>query len=157
MAAAGSAGDTAPNRAGLPDAGGFDASADAETTRATMESMMDSITRLQTQLAALSEDHDIFIQRCPDATFGESGPAVRELRYTRGMEYDRNRMTRIEEQLNTHNLRMNDIESSQGYFTSELTTVNETLGNMNTAITTLRSPVGTVTGPSGRRELLTGT
>ena len=70
MAAAGSAGDTAPNLFGIPDAGGFDAFADAETTRATMESMMDSITRLQTQIAALSEDHDIFIQRCPDASSG---------------------------------------------------------------------------------------
>ena len=99
----------------MPDAGGFDAAAEAEITRATMESMMDSITQLQNQFAAFNEDHDVFIQRCPDASHGEQGPAVRELRYTRGMEYDRNRMSRIEEQLDQHNLRMNDLESSQGY------------------------------------------
>ena len=99
-AAAGSAGPPTQDRAGLPDAdgidvGGFDAAAEAETTRATMESMMDSITTLQAQIAAFSEDHDVFIQRCPDASHGEQGPAARELRYTRGMEYDRNRMSRI--------------------------------------------------------------
>ena len=154
--AAGSAGDTAQNRAGMPDVGGFDATAEAETTRATMESMMDSITQLSKQFAAFNEDHDVFIQRCPDASHGEQEHAVRELRYARGMEYDCNRMSRIEEQLDQHNLRMNDIESSQSYVTGELTTVNETIGNMNTAITTMRSSVPTISGGSRTRELLTG-
>jgi hypothetical protein len=160
-AAAGSAGIPTQDRAGLPNAGGvdlggFDAAAEAETTRATMESMMDSITTLQTQIAAFYEDPDVFIQRCPDASYGEQGPAVRELRYAHSQEYDRVRMSRIEDQLNQHDLRMNDLESSQGYITGELTTVNETIGNMSTAITTMRSSVGTSTGPSRTRELLTG-
>ena len=132
-AAAGSAGPTTQGRAGMPDAGGFgiggyDAAAEAETTRATMESMMDAITTLQNQIAAFSEDPDVFIQRCPNASHGELGPAVRELRYAHGQEYDRVRMSQIEEQLNQHDLRMNDLESSQGYITGELTTVNETIG-----------------------------
>ena len=119
-AAAGSAGSPTQKRAGMPGAGGFgiggfDAAAEAETTRATMESMMDSITTLQNQIAAFSEDPDVFIQRHPDATQGEQGPAVRELRYAHAQEYDRVRMSRIEEQVNVHNLRMNGIESSQGY------------------------------------------
>ncbi len=154
--AAGSAGDTAQNRAGMPDVGGFDATAEAETTRATMESMMDSITQLSKQFAAFNEDHDVFIQRCPDASHGEQEHAVRELRYARGMEYDCNRMSRIEEQLAQNDLRMNDLESSQGYITGELTTVNETIGNMSNIITTLRAQGGTFTGPPRTRELLTG-
>ena len=160
-AAAGSAGPPTQEGAGMPDAGGFgiggfDAAAEAETTRATMESMMDSITTLQSQIAAFSEDPDVFIQRSPNASLGELGPAVRELRYAHAQEYDRVRMSRIEDQLNQHDLRMNDLESSQGYITGELTTVNETIGNMSTAITTMRSSGGTFTGPSRTRELLTG-
>ena len=113
------AGQPTQGGAGIPDAGGFaigafDAAAEAENTRATMESMMDSITTLQAQIAAFSEDPDVFIQRCPNASHGELGPAVRELRYAHGQEYDRVRMSRIEEQLNQHDLRMNYFESSQG-------------------------------------------
>ncbi len=72
-AAAGSAGLPTQEGAGMPDAGGFaigafDAAAEAETTRATMESLMDSITTLQNQIAAFMEDPDVFIQRCPNAS-----------------------------------------------------------------------------------------
>ena len=160
-AAAGSAGLPAPDVAGPPDAGGMDvgghdAAAEAQATRATMESMMDSITAIHNQIAAFMEDPDVFIQRHPDASQGEQGPVVRELRYAHAQDYDRVRMSRIEEQLNQHDFRMNDFESSQGYITGELTTVNETIGNMSTAITTMRSSVGTFTGPSRTREMLTG-
>ena len=142
-AAAGSAGLPTQDGAGMPDAGGFaigafDAAAEAETTRATMESMMDSITTLQNQIAAFMEDPDVFIQRCPNASYGELGPAVRELRYAHSQEFDRVRMSRIEEMLNQHNLRMNYMESSQGYITGELTTVNENIGNLTTSVTHLR-------------------
>ncbi len=136
-AAAAPAGPPTYGGPGMPDAGGFaigafDAAAEAETTRATVESMMDSITTLQNQIAAFMEDPDVFIQRCPNASYGELGPAVRELRYARGQEFDRVRMSRIEEMLNQHNLRKNDMASYQGYITRELKTVNENTGNMNT-------------------------
>ena len=134
----------------MPDAGGFgiggfDAAAEAETTRATMESMMDSITTLQNQIAAFMEDPDVFIQRAHNASLGEQGPVIRELRYAHAQDYDRVRMSRMEEQMNQHDLRMNDLESSQGYITGELTTVNETIGTMSNTITTLRVPGNSVT------------
>ncbi len=88
---------------------------------------MDSITAIQNQIAAFMEDPDVFIQRS-HASAGEQGPVVRELRYAHAQDYDRVRMTRMEEQMNQHDLRMNDLESSQGYITGELTTVNETIG-----------------------------
>ncbi len=155
-AAAGSAGPTTQKCAGMPDAGGFAAAAEAETTRATMESMMDSITTLQNQIAAFTEDPDVFIQRSHGSSQGEQGPAVRELRYAHAQDYDRVRMSRIEEQLNQHDLRMNDLESSQGYITGELTTVNETIGTMSNTITTLRIPGNSATALPRTRELLTG-
>ncbi len=160
-AAAGSDGPPTQDRAGLPDAGGmdlggFDAAAEAETTRATMESMMDSITTLQNQIAAFMEDPDVFLQRCPIASYGELGPAVRELRYAHGQEYDRSRMSRMEEQLAQNDLRMNDLESSQGYITGELTTVNATIGTMSNTLTTLRAAGPSSSGAPRTRELLTG-
>ncbi len=155
-AAAGPAGPTAQHRAGMPDAGGSDAAAEAETTRVTMESMMDSNIQLSKQFAAFNEDHDVFIQRCPSASHGELGLAVRELRYAHAQDYDRVRMSRIEERLTQHDLRMNDLESSQGYITGELTTVNENIGNMTTSLTTLRAQGNSFTALPRTRDLLTG-
>ena len=114
-AAAGSDGPPTQDRAGLPDVGGmdldgFDAAAEAETTRATMESMMDSLTTLQNQIAAFTQDPDVIIQRSSGSSQGEKGHAVSELRYAHAKDHDRVRMSRIEGQLNQHDLRMNYLE-----------------------------------------------
>ena len=65
-------------------------------------------------------------------------------------------MSRIEEQLNQHDLRMNDLESSQGYITGELTTVNENIGNMTTSLNNLRARGTSFTDVPRTRDLLTG-
>ena len=118
--------------------------------------MKDSITTLQNQIAAFTEDPDVFIQRSHGSSQGEQGPAVRELRYAHAQDYDRVRMSRIEEQRNQHDLRMNDLESSQGYITGELTTVNETIGNMSTSLNNLRARGTSFTDVPRTRDLLTG-
>jgi len=96
--AAGSAGGAAPaNPFAVP--GSANDPPSFEEVTATMNRMVDSITILQTQMASLSEDHDVFLQRCPDSSTGESGPAVTELRYAHPQEYDRRRIRELEEKM----------------------------------------------------------
>ena len=50
-----------------------------EEVTATMNRMVDSITTLQTQMSALMEDPDVYMQRSgPFAVPGDPGPAVRD-------------------------------------------------------------------------------
>ena len=73
----------------MPDAGGV------PDMIATMNSMMDSITLLQNQMAVLLEDTGLYNTRNPDSlerpieSTDEMGPAIRERTYARQVEADR--------------------------------------------------------------------
>ena len=84
--ASGSAGEVV-----IPTVGGPD---EVLNMRATMGSMMDSITTLQNQMAELLEDPERFFTRSPDASSGEKGPAVREREYSYAQQSDRTKITK---------------------------------------------------------------
>ena len=78
--ASGSGGDGAGTGAG-PAAIPAAATIPTSDLQDMVERMTDSITLLQTQIAVLNEDSDVFIHRCPTAAVAnaEQGPEVREL------------------------------------------------------------------------------
>ena len=105
--AAGSAGDTAVP---VPTIGDLE---EVPNMRATMESMIDSITTLQNQMAALMED--------PDHYLGEKGPAVRARVHDRAHDTDRIKMSEMEEVINKNTSRLDDLEAALAFYSSELT------------------------------------
>ena len=126
-----------------------------EEVTATMNRMVDSITLLQTQFALLSEDPDVFLQRSPDASTGESGPAVRELRFAHSQERDRSRIRELEAQMARVITGLDANENTVALLMEELSDDRNTMETMNNAINTLRSDRGggTFTGPLSRAQL----
>ena len=111
--ATGSAGDIVVPMMGDPD--------EVPNMRATMERMVDSIITLQTQMAALIEDPDLYLMRSPTAASGDKGPAVRELVYSHAQQSDRMKIHEMEEVINKNTSRLDDLEASLVFYSSELT------------------------------------
>ncbi len=152
--AAGRAGDVASaNPFAVPGAANDPPS--FEEVTATMNRMVDSITLLQNQFALLSEDPDVFLQRSPDASTGESGPAVRALRFAHSQERDRSRIRELEAQMARVITGLDAHDNTVALLMEELSDDRNKMEAMNSDINTLRSGRGggSATAPPSRAQL----
>ena len=137
MAAGSAGGGVAIPMPGDPD--------DIPSMRATMETMVDSITTLHNQMAVLMEDPGLFNTRPLDSldrpieSTDEVGPAIRERTYSRRVEADRIRMQYLEEALNQSNMKVDDLERTLALYFSEMTADRDKMETMNEALISLRS------------------
>lgn len=139
----------------IPMPGGPD---DVPIMRATMESMVDSITTLQNQMAVLFEEPDLFFTRSPDASTGERDFAVRELAYAHDLQSGHMEMHDLEA-IAKNNSRMGDLVSTVAFYSSELTTGRDKIDTMYEALIGLRNDLGSsrsiVTGERRDRQIVT--
>ena len=121
-------------------------------TREVMEKNIDSITTLQTQMAALMED--------PNGYQGDQGLAVRARVYDHASESDRIKMSEMEEAINKNTGRLDDLEAALAFYSSELTGDRDQIFKINDALRDLRNNMGTfhstVTGDRRDKLLITG-
>ena len=147
--AAASAGDPTPDPAGVPD------------MQATMLSMMDSITSLQTQVVAmstqiglLSEERATYYTRYPgevdlptdSTTEDEKGPAVRLRMYDLRVQADRAKMDEMQEVTNINTSKLDEVrkavdelEANFGLYSSELTSDRDNIEQLSNAVNVLRT------------------
>jgi len=146
--AAGLAGDTAIP---VPTIGDTD---EVPNMRAPMKSMVDALTALQNQMTALMEDLDQYLRRSLSASTGDRGPAVRERVYSHAQQSDRMKMNIMEEVTNKNTSRLDDLEASFVFYSSELTGDRDEISKTNDALRDLRNDTSPTrsTGTGDRRD-----
>ena len=112
---------------------------------------VDSLTTLQTQMAALMED--------PNEFQGDEGPAVRARVYDHAQDSDRSKASVMEETINRNTSRLDDLEAALAFYSSELTGGRDEMLKMNDALRDQRNDMSPnrSTGTGVRRDNQVGT